>query len=41
MEGEGGTGNMSWNPSATATDRAGNAMTTGNFNEPAPVDIDF
>jgi hypothetical protein len=36
-----GTGNMSWNPSATATDRAGNAMTTGNFNEPAPVDIDF
>ena len=36
-----GTGNMSWNPSATATDRAGNAMTTGAFNEPAPVDIDF
>lgn len=36
-----GTGNMSWNPSATATDRAGNAMTTGNVNEPAPVDIDF
>jgi hypothetical protein len=36
-----GTGNLSWNPSATATDRAGNAMTTGNFNEPAPVDIDF
>ena len=36
-----GTGTMSWNPSATATDRAGNAMTTGAFNEPAPVDIDF
>ena len=36
-----GTGTMVWNPSATATDRAGNAMTTGNFNEPAPVDIDF
>jgi hypothetical protein len=37
----GGTGNMSWNPSATATDRAGNPMTTGALNEPAPVDIDF
>jgi hypothetical protein len=36
-----GTGNMSWNPSATATDRAGNAITTGSFNEPAPVDTDF
>jgi hypothetical protein len=36
-----GTGNMSWTPSATATDRAGNAMTTGAFNEPAPVDTDF
>jgi hypothetical protein len=36
-----GTGNMVWNPSATGTDRAGNALTTGNFNEPAPVDIDF
>jgi hypothetical protein len=36
-----GTGNMSWNPSATATDRAGNAMTIGALNEPAPVDIDF
>ncbi len=33
--------NMSWNPSATATDRAGNAMTTGNFGEPAPLDFDF
>jgi hypothetical protein len=37
----GGTGNMSWNPSATATDRAGNPMTTGVFNEPAPADTDF
>ena len=37
----GGTGTMSWNPSATATDRAGNAITTGAFNEPAPVDTDF
>jgi hypothetical protein len=37
----GGTGTMSWTPSATATDRAGNPMTTGAFNEPAPVDIDF
>jgi hypothetical protein len=36
-----GTGTMTWNPSATATDRAGNPMTTGAFNEPAPVDIDF
>jgi hypothetical protein len=36
-----GTGNMSWNPGNTATDRAGNAMTAGVFNEPAPVDIDF
>jgi hypothetical protein len=36
-----GTGTLSWNPSATATDRAGNPMTTGVFNEPAPVDTDF
>jgi hypothetical protein len=36
-----GTGNMSWNPSATVTDRAGNAMSGGAFSEPAPVDIDF
>ena len=36
-----GTGNMSWNPSASVTDRAGNAMTGGAFSEPAPVDIDF
>ena len=37
----GGTGNMVWTPSATATDRAGNAMTTAAFNEPAPADRDF
>jgi hypothetical protein len=37
----GGTGNMVWTPSATATDRAGNVMTTGAFNEPAPADRDF
>jgi hypothetical protein len=36
-----GTGNMSWNPAATVTDRAGNAITGGAFSEPAPVDIDF
>jgi hypothetical protein len=36
-----GTGNMTWSPSATATDRAGNPITTGSFSEPAPVDIDF
>ena len=32
---------MSSNPSATATDRAGNPMTTGNFNAQAPLDTDF
>ena len=32
---------MAWTPSATATDRAGNAMPTAAFNEPAPVDFDF
>jgi hypothetical protein len=37
----GGTGTMVWTPSATATDRAGNAMTTAAFNEPAPTDHDF
>jgi hypothetical protein len=37
----GGTGTMVWTPSATATDRAGNAMTTAAFNEPAPADRDF
>jgi hypothetical protein len=36
-----GTGTMVWTPSATATDRAGNAMATAAFNEPAPVDRDF
>jgi hypothetical protein len=34
--------NMSWTPSATVTDRAGNAITTAAFNEPAPNnDLDF
>ena len=37
----GGTGTMVWTPSATATDRAGNAITTAAYNEPAPVDRDF
>ena len=37
----GGNGTMVWTPSATATDRAGNAMTTASFNEPAPTDRDF
>ena len=37
----GGTGTMVWTPSATATDRAGNAMPTTAFNEPAPADRDF
>ena len=37
----GGTGTMVWTPSATATDRAGNAISTGAYNEPAPVDRDF
>jgi hypothetical protein len=37
----GGTGTMVWTPSATATDRAGNAMPTAAFNEPAPADRDF
>lgn len=37
----GGTGTMVWTPSATATDRAGNAISTAAFNEPAPVDRDF
>jgi hypothetical protein len=36
-----GTGTMVWTPSATATDRAGNAMSTAAFNEPAPLDRDF
>jgi hypothetical protein len=34
--------NMAWTPVATATDRAGNAMSTTAFNEPAPNnDFDF
>jgi hypothetical protein len=37
----GTTGTMVWTPSATATDRAGNAMPTAAFNEPAPLDRDF
>ena len=37
----GGTGTMVWTPSATVTDRAGNAMSTAAFNEPAPLDTDF
>jgi hypothetical protein len=37
----GGNGTMVWTPSATATDRAGNPMTTAAFNEPAPADRDF
>jgi hypothetical protein len=37
----GGTGTMQWTPSATATDRAGNAMTTAGFNEPGAADRDF
>jgi hypothetical protein len=37
----GGNGQMVWTPSATATDRAGNAMPTTAFNEPNPNDRDF
>ena len=34
--------NMSWTPVATVTDKAGNAITTGAYNEPAPNnDLDF
>jgi hypothetical protein len=34
--------NMQWTPVATVTDRAGNAITTSAFNEPAPNnDLDF
>jgi hypothetical protein len=32
---------MTWTPSATATDRAGNAMATGAFAEPGASDYDF
>ncbi len=34
-------GDMTWTPSATATDRAGNAMATGAFAEPGVSDYDF
>src|SRR5215213_6811890 len=37
----GGTGTMVWTPVNTVTDRAGNAITTTAFNEPAPSDRDF
>jgi hypothetical protein len=37
----GAAGSMEWTPTATLTDRAGNAMPTAVFTEPAPVDIDF
>jgi hypothetical protein len=36
-----GTGDMDWTPTAPVTDRAGNAISTAKFNEPAPTDIDF
>ncbi len=32
---------MRWTPVAGVTDRAGNAITTGMFTEPAPNDLDF
>jgi hypothetical protein len=37
----GAAATMAWTPSATATDRAGNPISTTAFNEPAPVDFDF
>jgi hypothetical protein len=37
----GAAASMAWTPSATATDKAGNAISTAAFNEPAPVDYDF
>ena len=37
----GGTGTMTWTPSATATDRAGNAMPTAVYTEPGGADRDF
>jgi hypothetical protein len=37
----GAAATMAWTPSATATDRAGNPISTSAFNEPAPVDFDF
>ena len=36
-----GTGTMAWTPSATATDRAGNACSTTARNEPGTADKDF
>jgi hypothetical protein len=32
---------MTWTPTAPVTDRAGNAIATAKFTEPAPNDIDF
>jgi hypothetical protein len=38
----GGGANMGWTPVATVTDRAGNAISTSAFTEPAPAnDLDF
>lgn len=37
----GGPGTMRWTPSATATDAAGNAMSTTALNEPGSADRDF
>jgi hypothetical protein len=38
----GGADDMRWTPVATATDRAGNAIATAQFTEPAPpTDLDF
>jgi hypothetical protein len=37
----GAAATMAWTPSATATDRAGNPISTTAFSEPAPVDFDF
>jgi hypothetical protein len=36
-----GTATMRWTTVATATDRAGNACTVANLNEPGAVDMDF
>jgi hypothetical protein len=37
----GGNGTMAWTPSATATDAAGNAVSTATGNESGPADKDF
>ena len=37
----GAAATMVWTPSATATDKAGNAISTAAFSEPAPSDLDF